>query len=311
MRWLQAVKSISKIAMLTMMLSTAASAQQGLFQSQQLTPAGEYTKGIEGPAVDARGNLYVVNLGRTGTIGRVKSGEARSDLFATLPDGSIGNGIRFDRQGRMFIADYKRKNVLLIEPGQVNATVYFHDDRFNQPNDLAMASDGTLYASDPRFPRSGRVWRITRNADGTGRGEILSSERVMGATNGIDLSPDEQTLYVSEPNTRQVWAYRVEGAKLVAPRLIKTFDAFELDGLRTDRAGRIFVARPLAGKVAILAPDRPPETALLREVALRGKEPTNLTFGGPDGQTVFVTQRDGRFIEQFRSDQPGREPLSP
>jgi signal peptidase len=63
--------------------------------------------------------------------------------------------------------------------------------------------------------------------------------------------------------------------------------------------------------VAILAPDRPPETALLREVALRGKEPTNLTFGGPDGQTVFVTQRDGRFIEQFRSDQPGREPLSP
>lgn len=53
MRWLQAVRSISKIAMLTMMLSTAASAQQGLFQSQQLTPAGEYTKGIEGRSTRA------------------------------------------------------------------------------------------------------------------------------------------------------------------------------------------------------------------------------------------------------------------
>lgn len=293
---------------LVVLLAGTASAQQNQFESAQLTPAGEYSRGIEGPATDAAGDLFVVNLGRSGTIGRVKAGAARSELFATLPAGSIGNGIRFDKQGRMYIADFKKHNVLVIEPGQTQAKVYFHSDRFNQPNDLAIASDGTLYASDPRFPNAGRIWRILRNADGTGRGEILASERAMSATNGIDLSPDETTLYVSEPTTRQVWAYRLDGAKLVAPRLIKTFDAFELDGLRTDRTGRIFVARPLAGKVAILASDKPPETALLREVTLRGKEPTNLTFGGADGRTVYVTQRDGRFIEQFRSDQPGREP---
>jgi signal peptidase len=36
-------------------------------------------------------------------------------------------------------------------------------------------------------------------------------------------------------------------------------------------------------------------------------EPTNLAFGGPDGRTVFVTQRQGRFIEAFRTDREGRE----
>jgi sugar lactone lactonase YvrE len=40
---------------------------------------------------------------------------------------------------------------------------------------------------------------------------------------------------------------------------------------------------------------------------LRAKEPTNLAFGGPDGKTVFVTQRQGGFIEAFRVDRPGRE----
>jgi signal peptidase len=43
-------------------------------------------------------------------------------------------------------------------------------------------------------------------------------------------------------------------------------------------------------------------------VPLSGKQPTNLTFGGPDGRTVFVTQKEGRFIEAFRVDRPGREP---
>jgi hypothetical protein len=46
----------------------------------------------------------------------------------------------------------------------------------------------------------------------------------------------------------------------------------------------------------------------VREVPLRGKVPTNLTFGGPDGRSVFVTQKDGKFIETFRADRPGREP---
>jgi len=115
----------------------AAAAEPALFESRQLAPSGEYTGGIEGPAVDAAGTLYVVNFRRQGTIGKLKSGATRSELFTSLAGGSIGNGIRFDREGRMYIADFRKHNVLVIEAGQSAPQVYFHSDRFNQPNDLA------------------------------------------------------------------------------------------------------------------------------------------------------------------------------
>jgi signal peptidase len=281
-------------------------AEETLFVSKRITPLGEYTSGIEGPTVDASGNLYVVNFGQSGTIGKLAAGAAQSQLFTSLPTGSIGNGIRFDRQGRMYVADYKKHNVWVIEPGETTPKIYFHSDRFNQPNDLAIAADGTLYASDPRFasPAGGQIWRITRGADGKGQGEVMSSPRRLGVTNGLDLSPDGETLYVSESNSRQVWAYRLDGNKLRDPRLVKGFPDFEVDGLRTDIDGRIYLARLLAGKIAIIGADG----SLQREVAMNGKQPTNLTFGGPDGRTVFVTQKEGRFIEAFRVDRPGREP---
>jgi sugar lactone lactonase YvrE len=153
-----------------------------------------------------------------------------------------------------------------------------------------MAADGTLYASDPKFSaQTGQIWRITRGADGKGDGELMSSTRPhTGVTNGIDLSPDGATLYVSESDTLEVWAYRLEGTKLLDARLVRKFPDFEVDGLRTDVDARIFLARPSAGKVAVIVADG----TLVREIALRGKGPTNLTFGGADGKTVFVTQTD-------------------
>jgi signal peptidase len=101
-----------------------------------------------------------------------------------------------------------------------------------------------------------------------------------------------------------VWAYRLDGSKLLDPRLVRGFADFEVDGLRTDVDGRIYLARLSAGKIAIIAANG----SLEREVPLSGKQPTNLTFGGPDGRTVFVTQKEGRFIEAFRVGRPGREP---
>lgn len=312
------------IAMLAVLAAGAATsaAAQALFESQRLTPPREYPKGIEGPAVDAAGNLYVVNFKKQGQIGRLRPGATQSELFATLPsDGvkpSIGNGIRFDRDGRMYVADYNRHKIFVFERGETEPRPYFESGLFHQPNDLAIAADGTLYASDPkRSANTGQIWRITRGPNGKGHGEIMSTEpkRKMGVTNGIDLSPDGTTLYVSESKTREIWAYRIQGAKLIVPpHPLKTFDGpagSELDGMRTDVDGNIFVARPGAGAISVLTSTGNP----VREIPLKGKDPTNLTFGGPDGKTVFVTQsaggpedNGGGFVEFFRVERPGREP---
>jgi len=290
------------LATFAAVLVAAPAAAEVLFESRQLTPSGEYTFGIEGPAVDAAGNLYVVNHLRQGMIGKIAAGATHSEPFAQLPQGSIGVSIRFGHDRRMYVADYKAHTIFVFGPG-ATPRVYFQSDRFNQPNDMAFAREGTLYASDPHWRRrDGQVWRIVPAGE-TVRGDVMASERKLTTTNGIDLSPDEKTLYVAESETREIWAYRVDGAKLAAPRLVRKFADFSLDGIRTDIDGRIYVARILKGTVVVLAPDG----RELREIALTAKEPTNLAFGGPDGRTVYVTQRKGGFIETFRVDRPGRE----
>jgi sugar lactone lactonase YvrE len=282
----------------------ALQAEPALFESRQVARAGEYTFGIEGPAVDSAGNLYVVNFQKAGTIGRLKPRAVASELFITLPSGSVGNSIRFARGGRMFIADYKKHNIFVVEPGSTVPVEYFHSDDFNQPNDMTIAADGTIYASDPHWKRrDGQVWRISRAADGTVSGERMMSPRAMTTTNGIDLSPDGKTLYVGESETREIWAYRIEGLTLAAPRLVKKFDGHDIDGIRTDVDGRLYVARMLKGTVVILNSQGKQE----REISLTAAEPSNLAFGGTDGRTVYVTQRKGGYIESFLANRPGRE----
>jgi sugar lactone lactonase YvrE len=299
----RAISLLCQLVVASIVVSSAI-AQDAPFQSRQVTPTGEYTHGIEGPAVDQQGNLYVVNFGKPGTIGKLPNGASQSELFAVLPEGSVGNAIRFDREGRMFVADYRKHTIFVVGRDGRDVETYFHSDDFNQPNDMTVATDGTIYASDPNWKRrDGQIWRVQRSADGNVIGEKMTADRRMSTTNGIDLSPDGKTLYVGESDTKEIWSYRIDGTRLVAPKLVKRFDDFDIDGLRTDTAGNLFAARILKGTIAVVTP----AGKLIREIPLNGKEPTNLAFGGNDGKTVFVTQRQGGFVESFRTDRPGRE----
>ena len=64
--------------------------------------------------------------------------------------------------------------------------------------------------------------------------------------------------------------------------------------LRADVDGKIYVARVESGTVDVVDPQ---SGTVIRHVPLTGKNPTNLTFGGSDGKTVFVTQAEGGYVE--------------
>jgi len=260
---------------------------------------GVFTAGIEGPATGPDGALYVVNYGRDGTIGRVDA-DGGAGLFVTLPEGSVGNGIRFGADGAMFVADYKGHAVLRVDPATRAVSVFARLDGAHQPNDIARAPDGTLYASDPDWanPDNGQLWRIDRD------GSAQRLESGMGTTNGIEVSPDGRRLYVNESVQRNVWVYdRDADGALSNKRLLIRFDAHGMDGMRCDADGNLYIARYDAGVVAIVSP----AGELLREVPLKGRKPTNLAFGGADGRQVYVTLQDRGAIETFRADRPGRE----
>lgn len=268
-----------------------------LYRSEFFTAPGGFTSGIEGPSCDRAGNLYVVNYDRQGTIGRVTP-DGKCDLFVELPAGSVGNGIRFHSDGAMLIADYTGHNVLHVDMDTRAISIYAHEPAMNQPNDIAIGANDIVYASDPNWAESnGQIWRINSE----GRVDLL--ETGMGTTNGIEVSPDEKTLYVNESIQRNVWAYDLtrEG-EISNKRLLIQFADFGMDGMRCDIDGNLYITRHGKGTIAKLSPTG----EILREIELTDKKPSNIAFGGPDGRTCYVTLQIAGNIERFRVERPGR-----
>jgi len=265
------------------------------FKASTFTPEKSFTSGCEGPAVDKNGNIYAVNFLKEGTIGKV-SPEGKPELFVELPNGSTGNGIRFDSRGNMYIADYTGHNVLKVDMATKKITVHAHEPTMSQPNDIAIDSKDRIYASDPNWKeKTGRFWRV----DTDGKVTLLDS---LGTANGIDLSPDEKILYVNAG--REIWAYDLSNDGEVSnKRKLIEFPDFGVDGMRCDVKGNIYIARFGKGTVAKITP----QGTIEKEVTLTGKKPTNVAFGGKDGRTVYVTLMDMGNIESFRVDEPGRE----
>ena len=283
--------------LLACLCAAPAQGQDTLYTSRVLTEPGGFTRGIEGPAVGPDGMLYAVNFARQHTIGRVTP-EGEASVFVTLPDSSVGNGIRFDSRGRMLIADYTRHNVLRVDMATRRIDTLAHEPRMNQPNDLAVDARDRVYASDPNWAEStGRLWRI----DPDGAATLL--EAGMGTTNGVEVSPDGRRLYVNESVQRRVWVYDLaDDGSISNKRLLVEFPDFGMDGMRCDADGHLYVTRYGKGTVAKLSPSG----EVLLEVTLAGKNPSNIAFGGPDGRTAYVTLADRGNVETFRVETPGR-----
>lgn len=258
---------------------------------------GEYTSGLEGPAVDSSGALYFVNPDHSGSLGRVDAYGNFSIFIDHLPSGSTANGIRIDNDGFLFVADYTGHNILKVNPMTKEVTVYAHESSANQPNDLTLGSNGLLFASDPNWSTStGNIWKIK-----PGKFELIAQD--MGTTNGIEISPDGKTLYVNESVQRKVWAFDIDSnQKLANKRLLISFDDFGLDGMRCDMNGNLYITRYGKGTVVKVSP----EGEILKEIELKGKKVSNIAFGGKDGKTAYITLQDRGYIETFRVETPGQ-----
>lgn len=279
---------MKKITVFILFLLAAASCKAQLpIDSHDFTLPGSFTEGIEGPATDQEGNIYAVNYKTQGTIGKTTpTGE--SVVFITLPNGSIGNGIRFGSDNQMYVADYTNHNILQIDLTSKKIEVFAHEPTANQPNDIAIAPNQTLYASDPNWSdNTGKLWKITK-ANGF---ELLEDN--MGTVNGIEVSPNGKRLYLNESVQRKLWVYDiVENGMIKNKTLLMSFDDHGLDGMRCDAQGNLFITRYGKGTVVKLSA----EGKFLKEIQLTGKKPSNLTFG-KDYKKLYITMADRGCIE--------------
>ena len=284
---------LTSLAILT---STVCFAQS--IDTKDLMPEKTFTTGIEGPATDQYGNLYAVNYAQESTGGIVRP-DGSHGLYVTLPKGSDGNSIHFTKNGTMLIADYMGHNILAVDTATKKISVFVHETRMHQPNDITIAPNGNIYASDPDWKNNkGQLWLIRPN------GKTTLLETNMGTTNGIEVSPDGKTLYVDESVQLKVWAYTIKkDGTLTNKRLFHSFEGYGMDGMKCDVKGNIYLCRYDKGTIAVM--DK--KGTLLKEIQLKGKKPSNLTFGGADRRLCYVTLQDRGCFETFIAPNPGRK----
>jgi gluconolactonase len=218
----------------------------------------------------------------------------------TRPPGShVGsNGLTFDREGRLLVAEHGDRRVSRIDASGQRTTIAERYDgkRLNSPNDVVVKSDGSIYFTDPPYglPRQAQdpgkelpfsgVYRLAN-----GQVQLLAQDLTF--PNGLGFSPDEKYLYVanSDPMNRIWMRYEVRGDGTLAPGSV-FYDASSEsargipDGLKIDAAGNLLATGP--GGVMIISP----AGRLLGRIELP-EGPANVGFGDADGRSLYMTAR--------------------
>ena len=261
---------------------------------------------VEGPAWNRKGGYLLFSDIPNNAVFKWQDGAGIS-LFLK-PSGYTGaapfqgrepgsNGLTFDPAGRLVLCEHGDRRISRVEEDGRKTTLVdrYEGKRLNSPNDLVFASNGDLYFTDPPFGLPKAFDDPQKELDFSGvyrlsRGTLTVLTKEIKAPNGIALSPNEKTLYVSnaDPN-RAVWlAFDLKGDGTVSSSRV-FFDATAWtktkkgvpDGMKVDKDGNLFAAGP--GGIHIFTPDG-------RHIGSieRGGLTSNAAWGD-DGSTLYVT----------------------
>lgn len=283
----------------------------------------------EGPVAMPDGSLLFVEIA-AGRVSRL------------APDGSLGvvaeigggpNGAATGPDGRLYVANnggikWRRQNGELralgnmIDPGRIEAVdlatgrvevLYTRcgERELRHCNDLVFGADGGFWFTDTgktigRASDMGAVYWA--KPDGSEIREVIFP---LVSPNGIGLSPDGRTLYVSETTTGRLWAWEVAGPgelkKAKGPlwhggRYLYGSSVFQrFDSLKVSASGRILVATLDNGGITEIEPDG----GGARHWSLPTPHVNNLAFGGPDLRTAWITLSGDGEIAVVDWNEPG------
>ena len=243
---------------------------------------------------------------------------ANRRLLAWRLDGEVGvqqdatdfmNGNALAPDGTLFHCEHGRRCISRTDHGgpAMPIITHFEGKRLNSPNDIAVASDGAVWFTDPTFgllmPSQGSLAEPELDHRSLYRFDPSAGHLQRMADfeqpNGLGFSPDGQTLYVSDTGralsgipgchpgqTHEIQAFDVaEGGRLSRRRFFCHTDHGCPDGLAVDPRGWVWTSA--ADGIHIIAPDRTP----LGYIATPSVA-TNCTFGGVDGNRFFITATD-------------------
>ena len=277
---------------------------------QNSTPKLEIATAVaftEGPTVDKDGNVYF-----TETVGqRIMKLSSTGQLTTFRENSNAANGLLLDPQGRLIACEgaaSERTGVKVSGKPRVTRTDMktgkievladsFEGKPFTGPNDVTMDGQGRLYFTD--LP-GGAVYRI----DAPGKVVRILAAPEIQRPNGIQVSPDNRTLYLIEANGTQGGARIIRAYDLAPDGTVSKmrvhynfYPGRSADGMSIDTAGNLYASAGLnasrgtsetldtkAGVYVIS-----PQGKLLRFIPVPEDTITNNAFGGPDMKTLYIT----------------------
>jgi gluconolactonase len=268
----------------------------------------------EGPIAMADGSVLFVEVAR-GALMRAW-GDGRTEVVARTgggpngaaigPDGAIyicnngGAEIARDVDGNLVFGPlpktYSGGSIERVElpTGRVERLYeYCGEHRLSSPNDIVFDRNGGMWFTDMGRPM-GRYRMMSGVYYASPDGESISEQFFGGISfNGIGLSPDERTLYVSDTFPARIWSFELEAPGRIkaaaAPfspiRYLATMPGhMEVDSMALTQSGKLCVATFGIGGIAIVSPDGEIEHRPLPDPFV-----TNICFGGAELKTAFIT----------------------
>ena len=277
-------------------------------------------KAPEGPVVMPDGSVIVMEM-HARRISRVWGG-GRTEVVAET--GGTPNGAQIGPDGALYVCNCGgegnrpgehggggRIERVDLNTGRVERLYDSIDGRpISAPNDLVFDETGGIWFTDfgtvreREIEKSGLYWC---RPDGS---EIRQGYFGGLGYNGVGLSPDGKTVYVTASWTGRLFSFALDAPghlckdpETNAPVPLYVGSAAGesvFDSLAVTEAGAVCVATIIGGGITTFRPDG--ETRFL---PLPDRTVTNIAFGGDDMRDAYVTLlRTGRLVK-IRWDEPG------
>jgi gluconolactonase len=221
---------------------------------------------------------------------------------------NYANGLTRDRQGRLIAAEHGRRLTRTEYDGTITVLAdKFEGKPLNSPNDVVVASDDSIWFTDPPFGIAGHysgdkakselpnnVYRLDPKS-----GKLTVAASDVAAPNGLCFSPDEKIMYIVDSFARPVTirAYDVvdNRTKLANGRVFFSCEAGEApDGMRCDVDGNLWCAYGAVKEgidgVLVLSP----EGKRIGLISLPERA-ANVCFGGPKRNRLFIVTGRGLY----------------
>jgi gluconolactonase len=259
----------------------------------ELKLAAEGYKFTEGPAADSRGSVYFTDQPND----RILMWNVDTQKVETfLQPAGRSNGLYFDREAQLIACADEKSELWRIDPKTRKVTVILKDfdqKKFNGPNDVWVDPEGGLYFTDPFYKRDywqdrekpeqekQRLYFLPKGA----KTPVIADETLV-QPNGIIGSPDGRMLFVADIGAKKTYQYQIGNSGELTNR--KLFCEMGSDGMTRDSAGNVY----LTGK-GVTVFDK--EGKKLGEIPVPESWTANVTFGGAEMKTLFITAMDSLY----------------